>query len=152
MVRNISSLHPQCGEKNITGRLRSQGILVQRKRIRESIRRVDPIGVELRARRVLHRRMYCVECPNALWYLDGYHKLIRWKIVIHGGIDGHSRLITYLRSSSNNRASIPSCQLLPQLLMNLAFHLALEQTEEERMSLFLNICFSTPNVDLIEVV
>ena len=91
--------------KNITGRLRSQGILVQRERIRESIRRVDPIGVELRARRVLHRRMYCVECPNALWHLDGYHKLIRWKIVIHGGIDGHSRLITYLRSSSNNHAS-----------------------------------------------
>ena len=105
MVREISSLHPQCGEKNITGRLRSQGVRVQRRRIRESLHRVDPCGVESRARRVLHRRVYCVDSPNTLWHLDGYHKLIRWKIVIHGGIDGYSRLITFLRASTNNRAS-----------------------------------------------
>ena len=43
--------------------------------------------------------------PNSLWHLDGYHKLIRWNIVIHGGIDGYSRLITYLRASTNNLAS-----------------------------------------------
>ena len=37
--------------------------------------------------------------------MDGYHKLIRWRIVIHGGIDGFSRLITYLKVSTNNQAS-----------------------------------------------
>ena len=37
-------------------------------------------------------------------HLDGHHKLIRWKLVIHGGIDGYSRLITFLRVSGNNRA------------------------------------------------
>jgi hypothetical protein len=31
--------------------------------------------------------------------------LIRWKIVIHGFIDGHSRLIVGLRANNNNRAS-----------------------------------------------
>jgi uncharacterized membrane protein len=31
--------------------------------------------------------------------------LIRWGIVIHGFIDGYSRLITGLRASDNNRAS-----------------------------------------------
>ncbi len=51
---------------------------------------------------VLHRRVYSVESPNTLWHLDGYHKLIRWKI---GGIDGYSRLITYLKCSTNNYAS-----------------------------------------------
>ncbi|KAJ3860487.1 hypothetical protein EV359DRAFT_9546, partial [Lentinula novae-zelandiae] len=32
-----------------------------------------------------------------------YHRLIRWGIIIHGFIDGYSRLITGLRASNNNR-------------------------------------------------
>ena len=36
---------------------------------------------------------------------DGHHKLIRWRFVTHAGIDGFSRLIIYLRCSTNNRAS-----------------------------------------------
>lgn len=31
-------------------------------------------------------------------------KLIRWKIVTHGGIDGKTRVVVYLRASNNNRA------------------------------------------------
>ena len=42
--------------------------------------------------------------PNGLWHIDGYHKLIRWRIVIHGGIDGYSRLPVYLQPSINNQA------------------------------------------------
>lgn len=41
------------------------------------------------------------------WYcrhLDGNHKLIRWRFVLHGGIDGFSRTIVYLSCSDNNRA------------------------------------------------
>ena len=87
-VQQISSLHPHLGEKSVNGRLKSQGIVVQRDRIRESMRRVDPTGVQSRARRALHRRTYSVCAPNELWHLDGYHKLIRWRVVIHGGIDG----------------------------------------------------------------
>ena len=33
-----------------------------------------------------------------MWHLDGYHKLIRWNVVVHGGIDGYSRLIMYLKA------------------------------------------------------
>lgn len=33
-----------------------------------------------------------------------YPLLLRWNLVIHGGIDGHSRLIVYLKCSGNNRA------------------------------------------------
>lgn len=36
---------------------------------------------------------------------DGHHKLVRWKFVTHAGIDGYSRLIVYLKCSTNNRAS-----------------------------------------------
>lgn len=55
----------------------------------------------MRMKRVLHRRKYHVISPNALWHLDGYHKLIRWRIV---SIDGYSRLVTFLHASPNNRA------------------------------------------------
>ena len=43
--------------------------------------------------------------PNSLWHIDGHHKLIRWRIVIHGGIDGYSSLPAYLRASTNNQAN-----------------------------------------------
>ena len=36
--------------------------------------------------------------------LDGPHKLVRWKLVTHAGIDGFTRLIVYLQCSSNNSA------------------------------------------------
>lgn len=58
-----------------------------------------------RLRHALHRRQYTVRSSNSLWHLDGYHKLIRWKLVIHGAIDGFSRLIVYLKVSNNNRAN-----------------------------------------------
>ena len=41
---------------------------------------------------------------NALWHIDGYHKLIRWRLVIHGGIDGYSRVPVYLKVASDNKA------------------------------------------------
>ena len=103
-VQKLSISFPRCGVKMTDGRLRSQGILIQRERIRESLKRVDPVGSKLRRRMALHRREYHVKSPNALWHLDGHHKLIRWRIVTHGGIDGYSRLITYLQVSTNNCA------------------------------------------------
>ena len=103
-TREINSLFPRCGVNLMLSRLRSSGIFVQRERVRESLRRIDPTGVVARCRRSLHRRVYSVPSANALWHIDGYHKLIRWRFVIHVGIDGFSRLITYLNVAVNNRA------------------------------------------------
>ena len=50
----------------------------------------------------IYRRVYSVPGPNALWHADGNHKMIHWRLVIHGAIDGYSRLITFLRCSNNN--------------------------------------------------
>ena len=36
---------------------------------------------------------------------DTHHKLIRWKFVIHAGIDGCSRLIMYMKCAGNNHAT-----------------------------------------------
>lgn len=104
IVREITTLLPRCGEKTLSGRLRSQNIVVQRERIRHSLQRVDPDGVRARCRSILHRRRYHVPSPNALWHLDGYHKLIRWRYVIHGAIDGYSRLIMFLNVAPNNKS------------------------------------------------
>ena len=39
-------------------------------------------------------------------HIDGNHKLIQpYRIVIHGGIDGYSRMIVFLHASTNNMAS-----------------------------------------------
>jgi hypothetical protein len=104
IVRDITVLFPQCGEKTVSGRLRARGIRIQREKIRASLHRVDPSGIVSRCRSVLHRRVYSVESANALWHIDGYHKLIRWRLVIHGGIDGFSCLIVFLKAAANNRA------------------------------------------------
>ena len=105
-VQEIASVFPNCGEKTVRGRLRSSGINVRRESVRESLHRVDPLGVISRRRNVLHRRKYSVRSPNCLWHIYGHHKLIRWRLVIHGGVDGFSRLIMYLKVASNNRSDI----------------------------------------------
>lgn len=53
---------------------------------------------------VTHRRIYNVPGPNALWHIDSNHKLIRWRLVVHGCIDGYSRLIIYLNCATNNKS------------------------------------------------
>ncbi|XP_053281934.1 uncharacterized protein LOC128443164 isoform X2 [Pleuronectes platessa] len=91
----------------MVGHLKAQGINIQRQRVQESMRRVDPNGVVVRTLQLnpQRRRKYFVPAPNSLWHIDGNHKLIRWRFVVHGGIDGFSRLIVYLSSATNNRAA-----------------------------------------------
>ena len=58
---------PNMGERLLSGALRARGIRIQRRRMRESVSRVDPLGKVLRRLRNLKRRRYCVEGANALW-------------------------------------------------------------------------------------
>ena len=37
-------------------------------------------------------------------YIYIYMYIFRWRIVIHGGIDGYSRLPVFLKAADNNRA------------------------------------------------
>ena len=37
--------------------------------------------------------------------MDGNHKLIKWRFIIHGCVDGYSRLIVFLKCATNNRAN-----------------------------------------------
>ena len=96
---------PRNGIVMLWGQLRCMNIIVTRQRVRDSLMRVAPQFVHLRRSRTIHRHIYNVPSPNFLWHIDGLHCLIRWKIVIHGGIDGYSRKIVYLHASDNNRAN-----------------------------------------------
>ena len=64
----------------MTGLLLRCGLRVQQARIRESMSRVDPEGVLLRALElnVIRRRSYQVQGPLSLWHINGDHKLIRY--------------------------------------------------------------------------
>ena len=104
ITQQFVDTHPISGQRALNGFLRGFGVKVQRHRVRESLTRIDPRGVQTRLRQALHRRKYSVCMPNSLWHIDGYHKLIKWRIVIHGGIDGYSRLPVFLSASTNNRA------------------------------------------------
>ena len=104
LVKSIKQVHPNDGERMLIGHLARQNVIIQRARLRESIHRVDPINTAIRRSVTIRRRVYHADGPNAVWHIDGHHKLIRWGFVTHAGIDGYSRTIVYLRCSDNNRA------------------------------------------------
>lgn len=94
-VLAVKERHPDSGEVMVAGHLRSQGILVPRQRLRRILQAVDSVGIAARCTLHIRRRVYEAPSPNYVWHIDGLHKLIRWKFVIHGSIDGFSRLITF---------------------------------------------------------
>ena len=104
IIEGLVNRFPNAGIEMITGYLRSANIFLTRSRIRNSLVRVSPAGMILRQLTTTVRRVYSVPAPNSLWHIDGLHCLIRWRLVIHGGVDGFSRLIVYLKCSENNRA------------------------------------------------
>ena len=103
---------PTAGQKQIAGHLSSLGYRIQRFKIRDNLYRVDHWGVQLRSRRLLHCRKYKVAGPNSLWHIGGNHKLVHWRIVIHCGIDGFSRIPVYLVATCNNRSQTVLRQFL----------------------------------------
>lgn len=104
-ILRIKQVHPNDGERMLIGHLTRLNIFIPRTRVRASIHRVDPIGTTLRQSVTVRRRTYHSESPNYVWHADGHHKLIKWRFVTHGAIDGYSRLITYLNCADNNRAA-----------------------------------------------
>ena len=104
VIEGIKRDHPKDGEVLVRGHLLSQGVKVTRQKVRDSIHRVDHKNVAARRRNVIHRRVYSVPYPNYIWHIDSHHKLIRWRFVVHGAVDGFSRLIVHLSCADNNRS------------------------------------------------
>lgn len=104
IMQEIMTVTPGIGQTRMLGALHSRGIRVQRWKVREMMRELDPVGTALRWRGTICRRKYNVRCPNALWHIDGNHKMIRWRFVVHTAIDGFSRLIPYVHCANNNKS------------------------------------------------
>lgn len=103
-VGMLQMRHPHCGQILLRSMLQAQGINVPRHRLRESMHRIDPEHSSSRWHQKIRRRTYYVPGPNSLWHIDSHHSLIRWRVVVHGCIDGYSRMIIYLFCSNNNRS------------------------------------------------
>ena len=139
-VKEIVSQFPNSGIRIVKGHLLSKGIKVTWQKVRDTLLEVDPQGILNRSMRrpIIVRRRYSVPGTLALWHIDGNHKLIRWGFVIHGGIDGFSRKIMYLHSSTNNRADT-------------VFRLFLKATQEHGLPSRVRADQGTENVDVAKL-
>lgn len=113
----LRSHYCQAGITMLDGMLRRLGHHIQREWIRQCLTHIDPVQWVFKCI-CIRRHVYSVPGPNSLWHHDGQHGmdtlilysvysdietgLICWGIVIHGFIDGYSRLITALQASDNN--------------------------------------------------
>ena len=105
ILRNIKADHPNIGEVILKGHLLHMGIRVPRAQLRSSIHRVDHANTVSRQSTVIRRRIYSVAHPNSVWHIDGNHKMIRWRLVVHAGVDGFSRSVVFIKCANNNCAS-----------------------------------------------
>ncbi|KAG8770774.1 hypothetical protein FRC12_004068 [Ceratobasidium sp. 428] len=103
-VREFKTKHPDSGTQFLVVYLRSAGVNVTWTRARASKQRVDPIVPALRRGVKIKRRNYENPRSDAVWHMDGHHKLILWGWVIHGVIDGHDHTLRSIRAETNNRA------------------------------------------------
>ena len=92
----LAKQFPNYGSIMMKGQLESMNLHIPRRRVRASLCRVSPLMSEVRRLCVVSRRKYSVPSPNSLWHIDGLHCLIRWRMVIHGCIDGFSRRVIFL--------------------------------------------------------
>ncbi|XP_027131646.1 uncharacterized protein LOC113744818 [Larimichthys crocea] len=98
IVSEIKTRMPHAGYRMMKGALEAEGHKVQWDRIRASLHRVDTLGVYSRMINLgcVVRRSYFVPSPRFLMHIDTNHKLIRYNMVIFGGIDGYSRKVKQL--------------------------------------------------------
>lgn len=81
LVREIVSGNDLIGPESVRASLRSRGLMIQRRRVRDSMLRTNPAAAAFRSLMERpERRSYSVQGPNSLWHIDGNHKLIRYFI------------------------------------------------------------------------
>lgn len=59
--------------------LQAEGILIPRRRVRQHLNIVDPIGTATRWSKTIKRKVYKVPTPNSLWHMDAHLKLSRYE-------------------------------------------------------------------------
>ena len=93
LVERFKQKRPTTGLGYLRGHLLQQGWRIQRDRLLASISRVDGIQKALRKNLVTKRRKYVSSRPNAVWHMDGHHKLGPWGFIVHASIDGCDSIV-----------------------------------------------------------
>jgi hypothetical protein len=103
LIKCFKDSHPNTGIRYIRGFLLQKGIRVQRFRITAALSRVDNVARVILRNKTIKRREYKSARPNALWHMDGHHKLGPWGIVIHGITDGFDRVVSSFHLEAAHR-------------------------------------------------
>ena len=84
LVKVFCEQQPESGLPYFMGFLHRNGLKVQRQHVQLAVKQVDYLGQTLCQQRtkVTHQQ-YHVSWPNALWHINGHHKLIYWGIVMY---------------------------------------------------------------------
>ena len=77
LIQEIQEEMPNVGQNMLRGILKAKGIHISMVRLRDCLSDMNPVNAALRWASPITRRVYSVPHPNALWHLDGNHKLIR---------------------------------------------------------------------------
>jgi hypothetical protein len=93
------------GRRLWIGYLSSLGYRVRDRTVRSLLFELNPHGNAVRLQRQLVRRVYRVREPNALWHVDGNHKLKPWGFFIHGAIGVGTHFLLYLYLSTRNTST-----------------------------------------------
>ena len=93
LVEEFKKKRPTTGLSYLQGHILQRGWRIQRHRLLASISRVDGIQKVLRKNSVIKRRKYVSSRPNAVWHMDGHHKLGPWGFIIHASIDGCDSIV-----------------------------------------------------------
>lgn len=93
LLSDVKAEHPNTGEVMLQGHLLHLGIKVPRAKLRSAIHHIDHANTICRRSHVINHRVYSAPRPNAVWHIDGNHKMICWRLVIHAGVDGFSHCV-----------------------------------------------------------
>lgn len=107
IIANFIITNKDQGDRMARSHIRSMNLYCTKEQIRSAFILLDP---ERRAARrlgnftLIPRQQYFSKGPLHVWHMDGNHKLniSKFRIIIHGAIDGHSRALIFLTCSNNN--------------------------------------------------
>lgn len=74
LISEIKQEMPHVGICMLRGILESRGYHISTTRLRDCLSALEPVN---RWAAPIRRRVYSVPYPNALWHIDGHHKLVR---------------------------------------------------------------------------
>ena len=101
-LQEVMNTYPNLGEQYAQGVLLNKRIKIKRQRLRQILKRLKqslPLSMP-----AIRRRQYHTRTSNTMWHLDSTHKLIHWRFITSGCVDGKSRKVIWLKCADNNRA------------------------------------------------